>query len=101
MAALSKMFPSVTFEVTREGEESPDFEVMRFKDGQVESVKGVISYPPFKGEYKVVDCQEHCKTIRQHVKSENAKGALVLEKANFRKEALAKLSKQDREALGL
>jgi hypothetical protein len=47
MLATSKNYPELIFEVDRKGEESPDFEMIRFKDGAMESVVAELIWPPF------------------------------------------------------
>jgi len=47
MLALSKEFPDVTFILSGEGEESPDFWKTKYKDGKSFTAYGEIVYPVF------------------------------------------------------
>lgn len=54
MKKLSKKYPKILFELLAEGEESGDMWKARFKDGLMEKVEVIISFPEFK-KLKVVE----------------------------------------------
>ena len=52
MRKLSKKHPRILFELTGEGEESKDLWKARFKNGESEIVKAIVTFPKFE---KVVE----------------------------------------------
>ena len=102
MAAYSKAFPSVQFNVRREGEDTGDIAAATFLNGKSHHRKAEIVIPVFdKEKLKSVSCGKQWEQYKSYVKLQEQKANAEKAKLDAKVSGLSKLTEDEREALGL
>lgn len=103
IAAMSKFYTDVIFQLDREGGDSGDLERCYFKNGTCQSIKATIYYEEYN-EDELCSVSGHAVNIKAiKDKMKNDKEELIKKKKAIetREAALNKLSKAEKESLGL